>query len=98
MPLVTVFSSSLKYLKDTIIRRLDKTHRYPSKKYIWILTVPAIWNYGAKKFMRQAAEKVRIYRISAMYTYVHTVYQSRLTVISHAAKQSRNNVHSFKRQ
>jgi hypothetical protein len=29
----------------------------------WVLTVPAIWNDGAKQFMREAAEKVSLFCI-----------------------------------
>ena len=61
MPAVTVFSLSLMYLKNTIVERLHKTYKYPNEKFLWILTVPAIWNYGARQLMRQAADKVGVH-------------------------------------
>ena len=58
MPAVKVFSLSLMYLKNTIIKYLNRTHEYPNRKFLWILTVPAIWSYGARQLMRQVADKV----------------------------------------
>ncbi|XP_060566335.1 heat shock 70 kDa protein 12A-like [Ruditapes philippinarum] len=59
----TVFSLSIKYLKDDLMdmtkrRVLDEHLREDDIK--WVLTVPAIWNDVAKQFMREAAEDAGI--------------------------------------
>ena len=58
----TVFSLSIKYLKDDLINKtkiqvLDEQLTVDDIE--WVLTVPAIWNDAAKQFMREAAEDVR---------------------------------------
>ena len=58
----TVFSLSIKYLKDDLMNMtkrqvLDEELKQDDIK--WVLTVPAIWNDAAKQFMREAAEDVR---------------------------------------
>lgn len=55
-----VFSSSLKWLKETAIEELDnQTNEKISNDNIkWVLTVPAIWKQPAKSFMREAAVQV----------------------------------------
>ncbi|KAJ8303140.1 hypothetical protein KUTeg_019536 [Tegillarca granosa] len=51
-----VFSESIRYLKDQFLRKLDNTGLPIDKSEIcWVLTVPAIWNDSAKRFMRTAA-------------------------------------------
>ncbi|CAC5405225.1 unnamed protein product [Mytilus coruscus] len=53
---LTVFSESLKFLKNNFMKLLEM--RIPSvpMHYIsWVLTVPAIWTDKAKEFMRLAA-------------------------------------------
>ncbi|XP_003198604.1 heat shock 70 kDa protein 12A [Danio rerio] len=58
MKALTVFSESLRYLKD---HALEKVKENPTGKTFiasdvtWVLTVPAIWNAAAKQFMREAA-------------------------------------------
>lgn len=62
LPAKSVFSLSIKYLKDDLIKTSEKTIAADglSKDDIhWVLTVPAIWNDAAKQFMREAAEAVR---------------------------------------
>jgi hypothetical protein len=58
----TVFSLSIKYLRDDLMNMtkkkvLGKSIREDDIK--WVLTVPAIWNDVAKQFMREAAEDVQ---------------------------------------
>lgn len=64
-----VFSKSLAYMKEEVLKKLKSTleekEEYrdiliSSENIHWIVTVPAIWDDYAKKFMRDAAEKVNI--------------------------------------
>ncbi|XP_048860109.1 heat shock 70 kDa protein 12A-like [Brienomyrus brachyistius] len=53
-----VFSESLRYLKDHVLKNIQE--HTSGKKFIpsdvtWVLTVPAIWDAAAKQFMREAA-------------------------------------------
>ncbi|XP_052761126.1 heat shock 70 kDa protein 12A-like [Mya arenaria] len=58
----TVFSLSIRYLKDDLMKTSsdklsgDITH----KDIHWVITVPAIWSEPAKKFMREAAREAGI--------------------------------------
>ena len=61
MPALQVFSSAIKYLKDHLSKEVDKKMtRFEENDIFWVLTVPAIWTDAAKKFMREAAQKVNI--------------------------------------
>ncbi|XP_045210214.2 heat shock 70 kDa protein 12A-like [Mercenaria mercenaria] len=59
----TVFSLSIRYLKDDLMdmskRQLLDQHLMETDIH-WVLTVPAIWNDVAKQFMRDAAESAGI--------------------------------------
>ena len=58
---LTVFSLSLKYMKDKAFEVIqDETgdRNYTTKDIQWVITVPAIWTPGAKQFMREAAYQV----------------------------------------
>lgn len=64
-----VFSKSLCYMKEEVLKKLkctvEEKEEYrdiliSSENIHWIVTVPAIWDDYAKKFMRDAAEKVNI--------------------------------------
>ena len=58
---LTVFSLSLKYMKDKALEVIqDETgdRNYTAKDIQWVITVPAIWTPGAKQFMREAAYQV----------------------------------------
>lgn len=64
-----VFSKSLDYMKEEVLKKLkctvEEKEEYSdilisAENIHWIVTVPAIWNDFAKKFMREAAEKVNI--------------------------------------
>jgi molecular chaperone DnaK (HSP70) len=62
MDALTVFSLSIKYLKDHLLGMLKGSFSGVEEKDItWVITVPAIWNDSAKKFMRKAAEKVIVF-------------------------------------
>lgn len=59
---LTVFSLSLKYMKDKaveFVRENTGDRGYNEKDIQWVLTVPAIWTPAAKQFMREAAYQVR---------------------------------------
>ncbi|XP_052787474.1 heat shock 70 kDa protein 12A-like [Mya arenaria] len=53
----TVFALSLKYLKDDLIAVTNDriSGMIKNTEIHWVLTVPAIWDDGAKQFMREAA-------------------------------------------
>ncbi|RXN15273.1 heat shock 70 kDa 12A-like protein [Labeo rohita] len=58
MKAMTVFSESLRFLKDHALSKIAENTS--GKKFIasdatWVLTVPAIWKAAAKQFMREAA-------------------------------------------
>ena len=58
---LTVFSHSIRYLKDKaieIIREVTGDDGYNAMDIQWVLTVPAIWKPAAKQFMREAAYMV----------------------------------------
>ncbi|XP_052808426.1 heat shock 70 kDa protein 12B-like isoform X3 [Mya arenaria] len=61
MKAIKIFSYSIKFLKDHLMRLLQ--NRLPDiteEDIQFVLTVPAIWNDRAKQFMRDAANKAGI--------------------------------------
>ncbi|XP_052796428.1 heat shock 70 kDa protein 12A-like isoform X2 [Mya arenaria] len=55
---LTVFSSCIEYLKNHMMKILTSSMaKLNISDVTWVITVPAIWNESAKKFMRLAAEK-----------------------------------------
>lgn len=61
VPAFTVFSESIKYLKDHFYKTLNERGSILKEKDIkFVLTVPAIWSDRSKQFMRDAAEKAGI--------------------------------------
>ena len=61
MSAMDVFSAAINFLKEHFLESIN--NREPRKKITidkvrWVLTVPAIWGFSAKQFMREAAEKV----------------------------------------
>lgn len=64
MPAIDVFSAAIKYMKDCLLKELKEKNdenAEEAESIRWVLTVPAIWDEYAKKFMRKAAEKVFIH-------------------------------------
>ena len=72
MSALDVFKHSIAFIKRLILTELDKqgvlntTLEIEPKKINeneigWVLTVPAIWDFTAKQFMREAAKRVTIY-------------------------------------
>ncbi|XP_061163321.1 heat shock 70 kDa protein 12B-like [Saccostrea echinata] len=61
LPAMTVFSLSIKALKDHLLDLLDtRGTTLKADEVLWVLTVPAIWSDSAKMFMRKAAKKAGI--------------------------------------
>lgn len=58
----TVFSLSIKYLKDDILENSRKqiSGTMYDNDILWVLTVPAIWNDAAKQIMRETAVEVQL--------------------------------------
>jgi hypothetical protein len=62
MDALTVFSLSIEYLKNRLLGMLKCSSLGVEEHDItWVISVPAIWNDSAKKFMRKAAEKVILF-------------------------------------
>lgn len=58
MKAIKVFSESICYLKKDLTAHLKNVDLKADENIHWMLTVPAIWDDGAKQFMREAAEQV----------------------------------------
>lgn len=52
-------------LKGHFMSKLESTCNLNNTKILWVVTVPALWSQKAKKFMREAAEKVGQGRIQS---------------------------------
>lgn len=58
---IDVFARSLKFIKDDLVKELEKTgYDIEENEIQWVITIPAIWNPRSKQFMRIAAEKAGI--------------------------------------
>ncbi|XP_063402350.1 heat shock 70 kDa protein 12B-like isoform X1 [Mytilus trossulus] len=58
---IEVFSGGIHYLKDHLLTHFKERIPHLREGDIhWVLTVPAIWDEAAKKFMRKSAEKAGI--------------------------------------
>ncbi|CAC5418982.1 unnamed protein product [Mytilus coruscus] len=58
---IAVFSGGIHYLKDHLLTHFKERIPHLREGDIhWVLTVPAIWDEAAKKFMRKSAEKAGI--------------------------------------
>ncbi|NWI43054.1 HS12B protein, partial [Picathartes gymnocephalus] len=63
LPALTVFSESLRYLKEHALNTIKEASFqtvYDCEEITWVITVPAIWNAAAKQFMRLAAKEAGI--------------------------------------
>ena len=60
LPAKDVFKHAIKFLRDDLLRECSKgiISTIEDRDVLWVLTVPAIWNEMAKRFMRVAAEEV----------------------------------------
>ena len=61
IPLKTVFAFSLGHFKDAAIDQISSCSMYDvdPQHVKWVITVPAIWDDGAKQIMREAAYEVK---------------------------------------
>ncbi|NWU81932.1 HS12B protein, partial [Onychorhynchus coronatus] len=60
LPALTVFSESLRYLKQHALNTIEEASFqtiYDQEEITWVITVPAIWSSAAKQFMRLAAKE-----------------------------------------
>jgi hypothetical protein len=63
----TVFSQAILAVKTKLIENIKSTEKYNDfieDRIRWVITVPAIWEDDAKKFMRECAQEVRWYKCS----------------------------------
>jgi hypothetical protein len=65
MSALDVFKHSIAFVKGELLREMDKqgilsttlkTQTVKENEIGWVLTVPAIWDFTAKQFMREAAK------------------------------------------
>ena len=62
LPALTVFSESLRYLKEHALNTIQEASFqtvYDQEEITWVITVPAIWSAAARQFMRLAAKEVK---------------------------------------
>ncbi|XP_052817995.1 amyloid-beta precursor protein-like [Mya arenaria] len=58
MPAMKLFEMSIRFLRDHLVNALKKqVDGIKEFDILYVITVPAIWNDGAKQFMREAAVK-----------------------------------------
>ncbi|KAK3588040.1 hypothetical protein CHS0354_012086 [Potamilus streckersoni] len=61
MPAMRVFAEAIKYLKNQLLDSIqEKVSDIQDTDIHWVLTVPAIWDDGAKQFMREAGNQAGI--------------------------------------
>ena len=71
MSALDVFKHSIAFIRREILKELDRqdilntTLKTEANKILeneigWVLTVPAIWDFTAKQFMREAAKRVTL--------------------------------------
>lgn len=64
----TIFTMAIRYLKghllETVRKRVDT---FTDDLVRWVVTVPAIWDEGAKQFMEEAAVDVSPVHVYMMY-------------------------------
>ncbi|XP_056013361.1 heat shock 70 kDa protein 12A-like [Ostrea edulis] len=61
MPAKTIFTMTIKYLKNHLVELL-KSRTMLEDSILWVVTVPAIWDDGAKQFMTEVAAEAGIPR------------------------------------
>ncbi|KAM9342628.1 heat shock 70 kDa protein 12A-like [Pholidichthys leucotaenia] len=63
MKALKVFTEALRFLKDDALNTIAENtagRKFIASDFIWVLTVPAIWDPSAKQFMREAATQAGI--------------------------------------
>ena len=66
----TVFAHSIRFIKEEALKVISQQtgdHHYNANNIQWVLTVPAIWTPGAKRFTREAAYEVRIDQCESLF-------------------------------
>lgn len=58
MQALKVVAHAIRYLKDRVLESIKYEFKDMDKEFLWVLTVPAIWDNRANAFMRKAAYKV----------------------------------------
>uniref|UniRef100_A0A7M4E0B3 Heat shock 70 kDa protein 12A-like n=1 Tax=Crocodylus porosus TaxID=8502 RepID=A0A7M4E0B3_CROPO len=61
LPALTVFSESLRYMKDHALNSIGEASFQTAcepEDITWVVTVPAIWDASARQFMRLAAKEI----------------------------------------
>ncbi|XP_025956482.1 heat shock 70 kDa protein 12A-like [Dromaius novaehollandiae] len=69
LPALTVFSESLRYMKEHALSTIQNASFqtvYDHTEVTWVITVPAIWSAAARQFMRLAAKEAGL--ISDMFS------------------------------
>ncbi|KAL3832241.1 hypothetical protein ACJMK2_023901 [Sinanodonta woodiana] len=62
MPAIDVFSAAIAYLQNHLLRRVrNRLKDVEDSDFLWVITVPAIWEDGAREFMRKAAIKAHFW-------------------------------------
>ncbi|KAK3591132.1 hypothetical protein CHS0354_040195 [Potamilus streckersoni] len=62
MSAMDVFSAAIAYLKDHLLCIVrDRLPGIKDSDFVWVITVPAIWEDGARQFMRNAAIKAHFW-------------------------------------
>ena len=89
MPALRVFSESIKFLRNHLEEHLRNKPdgMIRADEVDWVLTVPAIWSDPAKKFMREAANMVRL-KLHLVTTFHTDFYFSSFLRIIFSANQS----------
>lgn len=62
LPAIKVFACAIRYFVDHLFDDINRKNLGPLRRddIYWVLTVPAIWDDRARKFMRDAAHQVSI--------------------------------------
>jgi len=63
MKAIDVFTAAIKHMKEFLTKELKKRglRELAKEEIVWVITVPAIWDNGAKQFMRLAAQNVSVF-------------------------------------
>lgn len=79
MPALTVFSESLKYLKQSLLDYVNDSVIISMDDIKWVITVPAIWSDPAKTFMRRAAIQVFHLITNLIITFLMNIFTCRMS-------------------
>lgn len=92
---IDVFSAGIRYLKEHLFTHFQTRIEHLRESDIhWVLTVPAIWDETAKKFMRTSAEQVGIVKL---YYYGRCVSRIIIKEINTKTKNGKMKTDQFRR-